>query len=62
MLSRYGGLTQREIAPLLGVRTGKAASVQLSRLAIAIEKDRRLARQVADIEKDLKNESESTNA
>ena len=62
MLSRHGGLTQREIAPLLGVRTGKAASVQLSRLAIALGNDRRLARQVADIEQDLKHASESSNA
>jgi len=62
MLSRHGGLTQREIAPLLGVRTGKAASVQLSRLATALRNDRRLARHVATIEKELKNESESANA
>jgi hypothetical protein len=62
MLSRHGGLTQREIAPLLGVRTGKAASVQLSRLAIALENDRPLARQVAGIEQDLKHASVSTNA
>jgi hypothetical protein len=62
MLSRHSGLTQREIALRLGVRTGKAASVQLSRLAIALKHDRWLARQVGHIEKELRNASESTNA
>ncbi len=62
MLSRHSGLTQREIAPLLGVGTGKAASVQLSRLAIVLKHDRRLARQVDQIEKELRNASEDANA
>jgi hypothetical protein len=44
------------------VRTWKAASVQLSRLVIALKHDRRLALQVNGIEKDLKNETESVNA
>jgi REP element-mobilizing transposase RayT len=53
MLGRHGGLTQREIAPILGVGTGKAVSVQTSRLNAAMGRDRGLARQVAAIERDL---------
>jgi REP element-mobilizing transposase RayT len=53
MLVRYGGLTQREIAPVLGVGTGKAVSVHMSRLNAAAGRDRGLARQVAAIEHDL---------
>ena len=54
MLSRYGGLTQREIAARLGVRTGKSVSEQLQRLAAALAEDRSLAQLVTQLEADLK--------
>jgi len=54
MLSRHGGLTQREIAARLGVRTGKSVSEQMQRLAGALAKDRSLARFVSQMEADLK--------
>jgi hypothetical protein len=62
MLSRHGGLTQREIAPRIGVGTGKAVSVQLSRLAIALGRDRQLVKQVEGIEQELKRQVEVSNA
>ena len=62
MLGRHCGLTQREIASLLGVRTGKAVSVQLSRLAVALAQDRPLAKLVDGIERELKSELEVSNA
>jgi hypothetical protein len=62
MLRRHGGLTQREIALLIGVGTGKAVSVQLSRLAIALGRDRRLAKQVEGVKQELKRQVEVSNA
>ena len=54
MLSRHGGLTQREIAARLGVRTGKSVSAQLQRLAAALAGERSLARLVVRLEIELK--------
>jgi REP element-mobilizing transposase RayT len=49
-LTRHAGLTQREVAELMGLETGKAVSVQLARLAAALPRDRRLRRQVAGLD------------
>jgi REP element-mobilizing transposase RayT len=62
MLSRRCGLTQREIAPLLGLGTGKSVSVQLSRLSIALVHDRHLARLASSIEQKLQDQWEGVNA
>ena len=52
-LCRYAGLAQRDAALVLGLRTGVAISQQLSRLTARLAKDRRLARLVARIEKEI---------
>ena len=59
MLSRYGGLTQREIAVRCGVGTGKSVSEQLQRLSAALARDGRLSRQVKTLEKALEQERDA---
>jgi hypothetical protein len=56
MLCRYGGLTQREVAPVLGVRTGVAVSCQLRKLAQLLESDKDLEGKVRRIEQKLDKE------
>jgi REP element-mobilizing transposase RayT len=53
MLSRFGGLTQREIAGRLGVGTGKSVSDQLHRLSEALATDKTLDRLVNAVEKEV---------
>lgn len=55
-LVRHAGMTQREIAAVMGLGTGKAVSVQLARLQAALNRDRQLARRVDAIGKALKND------
>lgn len=59
MLSRYGGLTQREIAARCNVGTGKSVSEQLQRLSTALTRDSRLSRQVKTLEKVLEQERDA---
>ena len=54
-LQKYGERTQREIAAMLGMSTGAAISIQLRRLREAESTDRQLAKQLAAIEKVLRN-------
>jgi REP element-mobilizing transposase RayT len=54
MLCDYGGLTQRQAADVLGLRSGAAVSVQLHRLAQQLETDRRLQKRVTAIAAELK--------
>jgi len=56
MLCRYGGLTQRDVAETLGVRTGVAVSCQLRRLTQLLESDLELGSVVQRIEKQLDKE------
>ena len=53
MLCQYGGLTQRAVAPLLGVRTGAAVCCQLRKLTQLCQTDAVLHRALAGIEKRL---------
>ncbi len=46
MLCRHGGLTQREAARVLGLKTGGAVSCQLRNLDELIRSDHQLRRQV----------------
>ena len=55
-LIRHAGLTQRAIAALMGLRSGKAVSLQLARLPAALARNRTLARQVAAINEVLKKD------
>lgn len=55
MLSRFGGLTQREIAERLGVGTGKAVSDQLQRLSAALQIDKPRSRLVKAVEAELED-------
>lgn len=60
MLCRYGGLTQRQVAALLGTKTGVAVSSQLKKLTWLVQSDETLSRDVRSIEqrldRQLKNE------
>lgn len=50
-LGRYAGLTQREIANIIGVSTGKAVSVQQVRLKEGVQEDRRLTKVISALTK-----------
>ncbi len=50
MLCKYGGLSQREVAGLMGVGTGAAVSFQLKRLEQALKTDKTLAGRMEHIE------------
>jgi REP element-mobilizing transposase RayT len=54
MLCRFSGLSQREAAQVLGLRTGAAVSMQLRTLAHKLHSSQTLSRQVAAIEKELR--------
>ncbi|MDA0991544.1 MAG: hypothetical protein O3A51_12430 [Verrucomicrobia bacterium] len=43
-LCRYGGLSQREVAEVLGIRTGAAVSIQLRRLRESMDSNRGMKR------------------
>jgi hypothetical protein len=58
MLCRYGGLTQRRAATILGVRTGVAVSCQLRKLAELLRLDVELGETVQNIERRLAKELE----
>ena len=53
MLCRYGGLTQRAAAVLLGAKTGVAVSCQLRKLTQMMQSDEELNRAVHDLEQSL---------
>ena len=55
MLCDYGGLTQRQAADVLGLRSGAAVSAQLRKLTEHLKTDARLRRQMTDIIAELKN-------
>lgn len=53
LLCRYAGLTQREAAGVLNMKTGAAVGQQLQRLQSRLAADPHLRRLLADIEKTL---------
>jgi len=53
MLCKYGGRTQREVAAILGAKTGVAISCQLKKLRCRLAADAELHSQVDKIEKAL---------
>jgi hypothetical protein len=53
MLCKYGGRTQREVAAILGAKTGVAISCQLKKLRHRLVADVALHSQVEKIEKEL---------
>ncbi len=53
MLCKYAGLTQRDVAKVLGMSSGAAVSSQLQKLSVLLSDDRKLRRQVAEIESRL---------
>jgi len=55
-LMRYAGQTQREVARQLGMTTGGAVSAQVARMPELVSGDRRLARQIREIERLLESE------
>jgi putative transposase len=54
MLCEYGGLTQRQAADVLGLRSGAAVSAQLQKLPGRLNEDPHLRKQVARIAAQLK--------
>ena len=54
LLCDYGGLTQREVATVLGLRSGAAVSAQLHNLAQRLSTDSSLRRQMAALAAELK--------
>jgi hypothetical protein len=58
VLCRYGGLTQRAAAKVLGMRTGVAASCQLRRLTELAAMDKALRRTIEKIEAELDQEQQ----
>ncbi len=56
MLTRYGGLSQRQVAEVLGVGSGAAVSIQLRRLADGMMGDKAIRRQVEAIERGLEED------
>ncbi len=55
LLCDLGGLTQREVAEVLGLRSGAAVSAQLHQLAEQVTTDRRLRQQMAALVAQLKD-------
>jgi hypothetical protein len=55
LLCDYGGLTQREVAQVLGLRSGAAVSAQVQKLAQQLQTDPLLRKQMAAIATELKN-------
>ncbi len=55
MLCDYGGLTQRQVAEVLRLRSGATVSAQLAKLAERLESHRRLRTQVAGIAAELRD-------
>ena len=53
MLSRFAGLTQRDIAKRFVVGTGKAVSAHLQRLSSAVSADKTPQRRIQSVEKEL---------
>jgi len=53
LLCRKANLTQREVAAVLGMRSGAAVAFQLQRLTVRLKADRALRRQLAALEKEL---------
>jgi predicted transcriptional regulator len=54
-LVEQAGMTQREAAGVMGLKTGAAVSIQLRRLQEALPKEATLRRQVREIESQLAN-------
>ncbi|MFA5343410.1 MAG: hypothetical protein WC381_05555 [Kiritimatiellia bacterium] len=53
MLCKYGGRTQREVAAILGAKTGVAISCQLKKLKCRLAVEVALRSRVEQIEKEL---------
>lgn len=53
MLVKYAGLTNREIAGILGVKSGVAVGMQARKAIVAMQSDKKAARLITAIEEDL---------
>ncbi len=53
-LGRHAGKTQREIAQMFGIRTGKAVSVQQEKVRANIQSDNKLARLIGTIDSEIR--------
>jgi len=54
-LCRHGGLTQRQAAEVMGLRSGVAVSLQIKKLHEQIESNKKLKDIVANLENRLEN-------
>jgi len=62
LLGKYAGLTQRQVAETLGLRTGAAVSIQLKNLRETLARDRRLQETLAQAEKRLESLADAAKA
>lgn len=60
MLCKHAGLTQRDAASVIGLKTGAAVSLQLKRFRAGMAEDRNLARKVGSIERSLPQQANLT--
>jgi REP element-mobilizing transposase RayT len=61
MLCQYSGLTQRQAAEIVGVRSGVAVCLQIRKVDERVKKDRGLQRHLAQIEKLLRQREKKGN-
>ena len=61
MLCQYGGLTQRQAAEIIGVRSGVAVCLQIRKVDERMKKDRGLQRHLAQIEEQLRKGKKKVN-
>ena len=61
MLCQYSGLTQRQAAEIVGVRSGVAVCLQIRKVDERVKKDRGLQRHLAQIEKLLRQREKKVN-
>jgi transcriptional regulator with XRE-family HTH domain len=61
MLCDYGGLTQRQVAEVLGIGTGSPISRQLRKLTGELQSNRTLQKQVGAITAELRGYTPNAN-
>ena len=60
-LCKYGGLTQRQAAKIVGIRSGIAVCLQIRKVNELMKRDRSLKRHLAEIEELLRQREKKYN-
>lgn len=61
MLCKHAGLSQREVADRMGVKSGAAVSQQLRRLEESVKRDKAVRKQIDELDKILKTAGQALN-